>query len=670
MSVSRFLLLHSFFEQGAAPPSQKLLAALPELGAGAPRPPLAAAQRELCRTRLFGLLAESQAAAHATAPRDASGDEAAAEARRAQAAAAVSQLSELSEACALAERLLPSAAPLDEDALRVRASLRALLPDLDRLAAGAGASGRPAPLAVRADVSRSLLRLLLLVQLGSPAEYTSELEDLPRCLCACLEAAGGALAAAPARPPAGADAPHHMDVMVEVLLSLTAKPSALTRDAVERTFRAFAPDLTREGLGCMLRVITRRSDGGGRRTRGAGDGEDESESESDDEEEEEEAEVPVDRRASGGRRAAPEQSESESEEDAADGMGDDAMFRADSLLAAVLTQTKAARSGKKSAAEAQTHFKFRVLSLVEAFVKSQPSSPLLLDMVVPLLRAIFAAQGTGENEALASRLSGLLSGSICRAAAPSGASLEQLQSTFGYAFRHASRSGVPAITRPAIAASLYLLRLLDAAEKAPIAGGDAVRAHLRNSLELYWGSKKCRLPHSFFVTLLERFPAASGCALDFLSEQLVAASAAASLTGRSEFLAIEAAKLSAVALRRKPGSPTAAAVAGTLQPAAVLRGLTAALGLRLAKPKRQTEMVKQLAGCVAALLRLCAAQQLPLPGCAQLLAAARAAKIADPLPPPSALAQLDRIIEAVRVAGAAGGAAPPGSGKKRARGGA
>ena len=80
-------------------------------------------------------------------------------------------------------------------------------------------------------------------------------------------------------------------------------------------------------------------------------------------------------------------------------------------------------------------------------------------------------------------------------------------------------------------------------------------------------------------------------------------------------------------------------------------------------------MRKGRAGCGGALGPLCAGQELALTGWAQLLAAARAAKTADPLPPPSALAQLDRIIEAVRVAGAAGGAVPS-SGKKRARGGA
>jgi DNA polymerase phi len=170
--------------------------------------------------------------------------------------------------------------------------------------------------------------------------------------------------------------PDHMDVLVEVLLCLTSKPSAFTRDAVERTFRAFAPGLTAEGLRCMLRVITRRSDGGrGRRLRGPADEDDEEEEEEEPEEEVEEDGAPVPSKA--GRRSAPAESSEDCDDDSEEeAMDDDAMFRTDALLAAVLKETKATRTDSKS--EAILHFKFRVISLIEAFVKAQPSSPLLL----------------------------------------------------------------------------------------------------------------------------------------------------------------------------------------------------------------------------------------------------------------------------------------------------
>jgi hypothetical protein len=203
-------------------------------------------------------------------------------------------------------------------------------------------------------------------------------------------------------------------------------------------------------------------------------------------------------------------------------------------------------------------------------------------MLLPLLRAIFAAQGAAANEALVGRISGLVT-AVCKSSTPVGVSMADLQAKYAFCFRHAARSQVAGVTRPAIAACFFLLRLMDAAERVPPAGGSAVDMHICEALSLYWTSKKCRLPHAFFLTALERFPGASGAALGFLSEQLVRAAAASALTGRSEFLAAEAAKLCAAALRRKPSSANAAAAAKGLQPAVVLRGLEAALGLRLSK---------------------------------------------------------------------------------------
>ncbi len=64
---------------------------------------------------------------------------------------------------------------------------------------------------------------------------------------------------------------------------------------------------------------------------------------------------------------------------------------------------------------------------------------------------------------------------------------------------------------------------------------------------------------------------------------LVAAQEQAALNARAEFLAVEAVKLMAVALRHKPSSPAATACASSLKPAAVIRGLTSAVSLRVGK---------------------------------------------------------------------------------------
>jgi len=180
---------------------------------------------------------------------------------------------------------------------------------------------------------------------------------------------------------------------------------------------------------------------------------------------------------------------------------------------------------------------------------------------------------------------------VCKASAPAGVPLEVLLAKYATCFKHASRRLVPGLNRPAVTACLFLLRLAGDAE----ASEGIVADRLLEALAFYWDSKKCRLPHSFFISALERFPAASGAVLTFLSEQLAAAAGATALNGRAEFLVAEAAKLSAAALSRRPGSAPAVAAAAGLQPSAVLRGLVAALGLKLSKASALVDTVSCIA---------------------------------------------------------------------------
>ena len=130
-------------------------------------------------------------------------------------------------------------------------------------------------------------------------------------------------------------------------------------------------------------------------------------------------------------------------------------------------------------------------------------------MVVPLLRSlVYAAQDAASSGALAERISGLLVKSVCKA--PSGkceVPAEELEAWFARCMRYASRGTVAKVTKPAVAACLYLLRMLAAA--GPEAAS-AVPTLARAAAADYFASKKCRLPYSFLAHLVERFPAASG----------------------------------------------------------------------------------------------------------------------------------------------------------------
>ena len=157
------------------------------------------------------------------------------------------------------------------------------------------------------------------------------------------------------------------------------------------------------------------------------------------------------------------------------------------------------------------------------------------------------------------------------------------------------------VTKPAVAACLYLLRMLAAAGPEAAA---AVPALARAAAADYFASKKCRLPYSFLAHLVERFPVASGALssarhpvlceqldlplctgliIDDVVGHIVAASNKDACSARDEFLVLEALKLMSESLRQKHGSPEAAVLAAELKPNVILRGVSGALSLRIAK---------------------------------------------------------------------------------------
>lgn len=94
------------------------------------------------------------------------------------------------------------------------------------------------------------------------------------------------------------------------------------------------------------------------------------------------------------------------------------MFRADALLANVLKHRKEAN--KTSGQIQLAHFKLRVLSLLEHFLKKHPSSSLVLVAVQGLLKAYVSGVnqlGTApeESELLVKRLESILQSKVVKA---------------------------------------------------------------------------------------------------------------------------------------------------------------------------------------------------------------------------------------------------------------
>jgi DNA polymerase phi len=98
-------------------------------------------------------------------------------------------------------------------------------------------------------------------------------------------------------------------------------------------------------------------------------------------------------------------------------MDDDAMEAVDEALAEVFRERKLARADKKQKQEekkADIHFKLRVLDLLDIFIKKQSSSPLILDLILPLLSLIRNGQGHTDMTPLVNRAENLFRNKLCK----------------------------------------------------------------------------------------------------------------------------------------------------------------------------------------------------------------------------------------------------------------
>ena len=471
------------------------------------------------------------------------------------------------------------------------------------------------------------------------------------------------------------ETPKPMDVLVDILLSLLAQHSALLRDVVEHTFKAVAPAVSEASVVDMLRVVMAR-DADNRNTGGEGsddenggplgehdedeeDGEEDeedgdsdsdsdeapgaangaaanavdldfggSDSESGDESEDED-DTPLDEKKAAAIKAAlvkagalkeNEDDESDSDSDPADGMDDEAMFGIDKLLGRAFKSQREDINRKKNLVRATRDFKFRVLSLLELYAKCQPASPYLPGAALPLLGAMQDAlvAGTPQSAALAERIGGVLTKSVCHAKdLPTGAGAEpvdaesiagELKLAIRAAAKPAGAGGdAKGFAKPATAVAMYLLRVLEAVSRLEKKSGedeaspDAVSAY-RDALEAFRTNKRCRIKAPFFQSAFERHPPLAAALLPELAALLNAG--ADKESSRGEYLRAEGAKLLTNALSLGRRRSPAVGVAASTHRAVIGSALAAAVRAPCRNNAARAETAKLAVQCMEALGRL------------------------------------------------------------------
>lgn len=246
----------------------------------------------------------------------------------------------------------------------------------------------------------------------------------------------------------------------------------------------------------------------------------ESENEEDEDEEDEELRSKIEEalQASGVEPADDSEGEDDSEEEEV--MDDDQMMAIDDQLAEIFRSRASEKKGGKGGslrsychslvlihypldANAQreaTHFKNRVLELVDIYVKKQPSSAYVPLLIPPLIQLVIAA--SPEEIQLSEKATGILRSRIGKLkeypekdeTIDVGFILEDLHSKA----RHASSGDILTTIGQC---SCYLVRVLNCP-----GADDTVRSVYRQSLEDFVTRKTSRLNSSFFQEFVRRCP--------------------------------------------------------------------------------------------------------------------------------------------------------------------
>ncbi|KAF2237325.1 hypothetical protein EV356DRAFT_462095 [Viridothelium virens] len=217
------------------------------------------------------------------------------------------------------------------------------------------------------------------------------------------------------------------DLLIEVLLGMVSKQSALSRKLAEQVFTVVAPKLTPSALQSMLDVLAQRENSAGQNALFDQDGDDGSDGviEGLDDSDVEEVDGAISAEEDGASNGSAQDSESgdamsdatdndneeelqrldaslgeilktgrsTAEEEATDdeSMDDDEMMALEPHLTKVFQERKKASSKKrdnKDAKEMMINFKNRILDLLTIYVKQEYSNVLALDLILPLLQLI------------------------------------------------------------------------------------------------------------------------------------------------------------------------------------------------------------------------------------------------------------------------------------------
>ncbi|KAG7452647.1 uncharacterized protein BT62DRAFT_958631 [Guyanagaster necrorhizus] len=316
------------------------------------------------------------------------------------------------------------------------------------------------------------------------------------------------------------EAPEPIDGLIDIIIGLLEKPTAYLRVIVNQAFASLSALVKESSIDLILAQLeTRDLSAGGSEDvsedediSGDEDDEDRSESASEeqsgDEADDDDAGEEVDEELRNKILEALKMTGVEPVTDDTDDddlmMDDDQMLALDGHLAEVFkSRMQAGKTRMSNDVDAQrkaTHFKNRVLDLVDLFVKKQPSSPLVINLILPLVDLTISS-GTDEQQ-LSDKAKGILRSRIGKAKNMPAAPVAQVTSIVQSLHAHARKARSSELLPTLSSCSLYLAKVLVAQQ-----GVTQVLDTYRESLVDYLTRKNSALNLNFFQELMVQFPA-------------------------------------------------------------------------------------------------------------------------------------------------------------------
>ncbi|KAI8929432.1 DNA polymerase phi-domain-containing protein [Entophlyctis helioformis] len=240
--------------------------------------------------------------------------------------------------------------------------------------------------------------------------------------------------------------PEPVEVLMDILISFLAKPSAVARGLASDVFKVFCGRMTQTSIDLIFDVLAAK---GG--VQGAGelfeteddvqgmdvdgedddaegdDGKDSEEDDEDEDEDDDDEDDAADFEADSGPMVVDEELRrkiqealgdaggNDDDDDEDEGLDDDQMEAFDDKLAEIFRHRKDIKTVKKDTKQSVLHFKTRVLDFIELFIRTSPTSPMIIGVAKSLLKFAESTSTSPDEKYLNTRMVALLKNGLSHA---------------------------------------------------------------------------------------------------------------------------------------------------------------------------------------------------------------------------------------------------------------